>query len=222
MVAAKTTHGRYAMSEAPKRLAQRCVRTLIVRIGLTAEATQLRGYLPAGMAARLDMMPEELMAPKHPSQVAFEALHATTPGNSVPVGLGLGRRARVARARLGVGGGLADGATAVALRGRATERLATRAEAAAQAPWRAAIAAARGLKRAMCEARCQTRDSRNDPIRGAGGPPNSGFAQRPYTRREGPKSRFAQRPCAWSGAAGSGGRCAVGYAAECAGRAAGG
>ena len=166
MVAAKTTHGRYAMSEAPKRLAQRCVRTLIVRIGLTAEATQLRGYLPAGMAARLDTAPEELNAPKHPSQVAFEALHAATHGDSLPAGLGLGRRARAARARLGAGGEITDGA-AVALRGRQAERLAARAEAATQAPWRAAIKAARGAKRAAREARRQTRNARNDPMRGA-------------------------------------------------------
>jgi hypothetical protein len=42
MVAAKTTHGRDAMSGAPKRLAQRCVRTLIVRIGLTTEMQEAR------------------------------------------------------------------------------------------------------------------------------------------------------------------------------------
>jgi len=42
MVAAKTAHGRYAMSGSPKRLAQRWVRTLNVRIRLTAAATLLR------------------------------------------------------------------------------------------------------------------------------------------------------------------------------------
>ena len=54
IVAAKTTHGRYGMAAAPKRLAQRYVRTLITRIALTDAATQLRAYLPAGMAARLE------------------------------------------------------------------------------------------------------------------------------------------------------------------------
>ena len=169
MVAAKTTHGRYAMSGAPQRQAQLHVRTLIVRTGLACTATLLRAYLPAEMAARLDAAPEALQAPKHPSQVAFEALHATTPCNCLPPGLGLGRRARAARARLGAGGGVADGAAALALRGREAERAAARAEAAAQAPWRAAIAAARGAQRAAREARRQTRNSRNDPMRGAVG-----------------------------------------------------
>ena len=124
IVAAKTTHGRYGMAAAPKRLAQRYVRTLITRIALTDAATQLRAYLPAGMAARLDTAPEELRAPKHPSQVAFDALNARACCDSVPPGLGLGRRARAARARLGMRGGAAVGA--VALRGRTAERLATR------------------------------------------------------------------------------------------------
>jgi hypothetical protein len=99
--------------------------------------------------------------------VAFEALHATTHCDSVPAGLGLGRRARAARARLGAGGEMADGTAAVALRGRQAERGAARAEAATQAPWRAAIAAAPGAKRAAGEARRQTRNARNDPMRGA-------------------------------------------------------
>jgi hypothetical protein len=179
MVAAKTTHGRYAMRGAPNRLAQRSVRTLIQRVALTDKAMLLRTHLPAGMAARLDSAPEELRSPKHPSQVAFEALHAATPGNCLSLGLGMlglgmGRRARAARARLGAGGAAADGAAAVAVRGRQTERLAAQAEAAAQAPWRAAIAAAREAKRAAWaarraarEARGQTRNARNDPTRGA-------------------------------------------------------
>ncbi len=167
MVAAKTTHGRFAMSGAPKRLAQRFVRTLCARIALTDDATLLQAYLPAGMAARLDAAPEELGAPKHPSQVAFEARCAVAGRTRVPVRLGLGRRARAARARLGVGVGVADGAAVVVLRGRVVERLAMRAETASQAPWRAAIAAARGLKRAMCAARRQMREMRNDPIGGS-------------------------------------------------------
>ena len=163
MVAAKTTHGRFAMSGAPERLAQRFVWTFMARAGLTAEATMLREYLPGGMAARLDSAPEELMPPKHPSQVAFEALAPLTPRTGLP--LGLGRRARRARARLGVGGGVADGA-AVARRGRAAERLVTQAETAAQAPWRAAIVAARELKHAVQEARGRMGEVRNDPICG--------------------------------------------------------
>jgi len=169
MVAAKTTHGRTATSSAPKRQAQRCARTLIVRIRLTDAASQLQEYLPAGMAARLDAAPEELKAPKHPSQVAFEALQAAAGRSSVPAPFGLGRRARAARARLGADGGAAEGAAAVALHGREIERLATRAETASQAPWRAAIAAARGAMHAACDARRQMRETRNDPIRGARG-----------------------------------------------------
>jgi hypothetical protein len=59
MIAVKTTHGRFAMSGAARRLAQSSVRTLVQRIALTDQATQLRAYLPAGMAARLDAVPEE-------------------------------------------------------------------------------------------------------------------------------------------------------------------
>ncbi len=165
MVAAKTMHGRFAAGEAPKRLAQRFVRTLCARIALTDDATMLQAYLPAGMSARLDSAPAELGAPKHPSQVAFEARCAAAGRTVVPMTLGLGRRARVVRARLGAGGGVADDA-AMALHGRATERLAMRVETASQSPWRAAIAAARGLKRAMREARRQRRATRNHPIRG--------------------------------------------------------
>ncbi len=168
MVAAKTTHGGYAASGAPARALYRWARTLNVRIMLTAEATRLQAYLPPGMAARLDMVPEALISPKHPSQVAFEARQAAACRTDVPARLGLGRRARAARARLGAGGGV-DAGAAVALRGRAAERLATRAETASQAPWRAAIAAARALKRDICEARGQMRGACNDPMGGSEG-----------------------------------------------------
>ncbi len=170
MVAAKTTHGRFAVSGAPKRLDWRFARTVVARIRLTAEATMLQAYLPAGMAARLDSVPEELLAPKHPSQVAFEAWQAAAGRSSAPARLGLGRRARAARARLGAGGGVVDGAAA-ALHGRAAERLATRAETASQAPWRAAIAAARALRQAMDAARGQVRGASNDPMGGMAGCP---------------------------------------------------
>jgi len=191
MVAAKTAHGRFTLSGAPKRLAQRCVPTLIVGIGLACAAALLPGYLPAGMAAQLVAAPEELRAPKHPSQVAFEALSPLTPSNCLPPGLW--RRARAALARLRMGGGMVVGMPAVALCGRETGRLAARAEAAAQAPWQAAIAAACGLKRAMAGTRGQTRDTRNDPIRGTGGQ-TPGVAQRPYTRRGRPNWGNVQRP----------------------------
>ena len=200
MVAAKTTHGRFAMSGAPQRLAQRFSWTFMMRARLTFEATMLREYLPAGMAARLDTVPAELMPPKHPSQVAFEAMLPLTPSNCLPVGLG--RRARVVRARLGFGGRVVDGA-AVVLRGRAAERVAMAAETAAQAPWRAAIVAARELKLAVQEARGQIGEVRNDPIRGSAMPaggPNSGGAQRPCTRHGRPNWEPTQRPYTRHGA----------------------
>jgi hypothetical protein len=192
MIAAKTTHGNYAMSGAPKRQAQLRVRTLIVRCGLTCTATQLQAYLPAEMAARLDAAPEELKPPKHPSQVAFEALHATTPCDGVPPRLGLGRRVR---ARLGADGGAVGGA-AMVLRGRAVERAAAKAEAAAQAPWRAAIKAAQRAKRAVREARRQTRNLRNNP-------PRVGAEAETHNPRNDPMrgttlTRVARAPRPWS------------------------
>ena len=156
----------------------------------------VRGGAVAGVFAGRDggavvAAPEELRAPKHPSQVAFEALSPLTPSNCLPPGLW--RRARAALARLRMGGGMVVGMPAVALCGRETGRLAARAEAAAQAPWQAAIAAACGLKRAMARTRGQTRDTRNDPIRGTGGQ-TPGVAQRPYTRRGRPNWGNVQRP----------------------------
>ncbi len=115
IVAAKTTHGRYAMSGAAERGERRHFRTVNARVGLLGAATEVRAYLPAKLAARLNAGAGALRAPKHPSQVAFEALHATTPCACLPPGLGR-------RARGGAGGGGSDGAAVVALRGRATER----------------------------------------------------------------------------------------------------
>jgi len=80
-VAAHTTHGWFAESGAPKRALQRYTRSLIVRIDLTDRATLLQEYLPPGMARRLDEAPPELHAPKHPSQVAFEAQVALAAAN---------------------------------------------------------------------------------------------------------------------------------------------
>ena len=90
MIAAKTTHGRYAMRGAAQRTAQRYVRALVVRTRLVCAAHRLRPYLPAEMAARLETVPAELMPPKHPAQVAWEALHATTPCARPPPRAGRG------------------------------------------------------------------------------------------------------------------------------------
>ena len=167
MIAAKTTHGRYAMSGAAQRTQQRYFRALLVRNRLTCAAHLLRPYLPAEAAARLETVPAELLPPKHPSQVAWEALHATTPCADPAPARGTGRRRRAARARGGAAGGGADAAAAVALRGRAAERAAARVEAATQAAWRAAIAAALGAKRAARAAGRAARSSSNDPMQGA-------------------------------------------------------
>ena len=167
MIAAKTTHGRYAMSGAAQRTQQRYFRALLVRTRLTCAAHRLRAYLPAEAAARLETVPAELLPPKHPSQLAWEALHATTPCAAPAPALGAGRRRRAAQARAAAGGGGTDGAAAVALRGRAAERAAARVEAAAQATWRAAIAAALGAKRAARAAARAARGSSNNPMQGA-------------------------------------------------------
>ncbi len=192
MIAAKTTHGRYAISGAAQRTEQRYFRALAVRTRLTCLAHRLRPYLPAEAAARLETVPMELLPPKHPSQLAWEALHATTPCADPPPARGAGRRRRAAQARARAAGGSADAAAAVALRGRAAERAAARVEAATQAAWRAAIAAALGAKRAAREAaraargstrpmqgapvRRRARGSRNNPMRGAPTRPPTGEA----------------------------------------------
>ena len=92
------------------------------RSKLMCSATRLMPYLPAEMAARLEAYPADLRAPKHPSQVAFEAACAAKPCNS--------------------------GGEVLAPRMRAAERAAIAAEVASQAPWRAAIAFARAARRA--------------------------------------------------------------------------
>ena len=166
MIAAKTTHGSYAMSGAAQRAQQRYFRALAVRTRLTCLAHRLRPYLPAEAAARLETVPAELLPPKHPSQLAWEALHATTPCADPAPARGTGRR-RAALARGEAAGGGTDGAAAVALRGRAAERAAARVEAAAQAAWRAAIKAALGAQRAARAAARAARGSSNDPMHGA-------------------------------------------------------
>jgi len=125
MIAANTTHGRYGAASAAERTQQRHVRTVVRRSKLMCAATRLLPYLPAEMAARLEAYPADLRAPKHPSQVAFEAACAAKPCNS--------------------------GGEVLAPRMRAAERAAIAAEVASQAPWRAAIAYARAARRATWE-----------------------------------------------------------------------
>jgi hypothetical protein len=160
MIAAKTTHGRFAVSGAPERAAQLYVRTVIVRNHVLCTATRLRAYLPPVMAARLELGPPELKTPKHPSQVAFERLCAASPGELLLSGRDLrgcklagGTRRRAVDASL-------------AVRGRETERLAARAEVASRANWRSAIVFARMAKRVVRAMGRRIRKTRNDPMEG--------------------------------------------------------
>ncbi len=135
MIAAKTTHGRYAVSGAPRRLGLVFGRTVVARILLASAAVRLWAYLPPAMAALGARGLLELGAPIHPSNLPFVKPSATRPNN---VRRSAGRQGRAA------GRGAADGG--LALRGRQGERAAAAVEAAAQAPWRAAIAVARAAR----------------------------------------------------------------------------
>jgi hypothetical protein len=150
LAAARTTHGLSTVSERARRL---YVQTLVVRGQLYRAATRLRAYLPAEMAARLAETPAELTSPEHPSQLAFAASAAATPGSSglgssdlgssggghAPAngprqGCGEPMRSSGGTARPGPGAGQAVGTAGRALRGWAGERLAALAEAEARAP----------------------------------------------------------------------------------------
>jgi hypothetical protein len=177
MIAAKTTHGRFAVSGAAERAAQLYIRTVIVRNHVLCTATRLRAYLPPVMAARLELGPSELRAPKHPSQVAFERSRAANPPGEVPP-LGrdprgrdptghdpMGRKpAGVTRRKAGAGRPSLD--PSLAVRGRETERLAARAEVALRADWRSAIGFARMAKRVVRVVGRRMRKTRNDPMEG--------------------------------------------------------
>jgi hypothetical protein len=163
------------MAGAPQRAQQRYVRTLVVRTRLLCAATRLRAYLPPEMAARLQQGPPELKAPMHPSQVAFARQAETTPCNSLLPGHEPVVSAGVGSAGRDSGAGRAAVAAELALRGREAERLAARAEAAARAPWKAAIAFARAAKRAVRGAstparKGKTRKMRSYPVRQPGAP----------------------------------------------------
>jgi hypothetical protein len=118
MTAANTKHGNYS---AHARAERHHVRTFTTRHRLTCAATLLWRCLPPDMAARLAQGPPELFAPVHPSNLPY-----LTPRDAIPHNVKTRR-----------------GKPAPCPTGRAAERLAIRAEAAAQAPWRQAIAQAR-------------------------------------------------------------------------------
>ena len=149
MIAAKTTHGKYAGASAPRRAEWRYVRAFTARIRLSTTAFDLQAYLPPAMATRLDQCPPELSAPKHPSQVVLEKRQATTAYNERMAGRGLGRAAGGPRGRApGAKGRPKTAAPGVAPRVRAAEHAEVLAEKNTQAPWRAAIAFARAAMRA--------------------------------------------------------------------------
>ncbi len=157
MIKANTKHGAFT---AAKRADQLYVRTLIIRSRLLRAARHLWRYLPPDMAARLAHGPDELAAPIHPSNLPFLAPQDAMPCEARP------------RARQRRDSGLRTGPAADAPQaartgerptpptGRAAERVAARAEAAALAPWRQAIAFARQARRAARQARRVAREAR--------------------------------------------------------------
>ncbi len=136
MTAANTRHGRFS---AHGRAERHYVRALINRNRLVCAARLLWRYLAPDMAARLGEGPDELATPIHPSNLPF-----VTPQDAMPCNV-KNHPNTAASAR--------PGKPAPAPTGRAAERLAARAEAAAQAPWGQAIAHARAAKRAIRRAR---------------------------------------------------------------------
>ena len=132
MTAANTRHGNFS---AYARAERHHVRTSTARNRLTCAATLLLPYLPPDMAARLARGPAELFAPVHPSNLPY-----VTPQDAMPCNV---------KTR--------SGKPAPRPAGRAAERLAVRAEAAAQVPWRDAIAQARVARHAIRQARAAWR-----------------------------------------------------------------
>jgi len=142
LAAARTTRGTYA---AANWVNDRHVRTQARRGRLLGAAMKLGLYLPREVAARLAVVPTELRAPVHPSQIPYLEIATKTPGGGGP----------------DVPGRCAAGAFS-APRVRAAELAAARAERAALAPWRAVIAAARLAKREALAARRAARMGKHD------------------------------------------------------------
>jgi hypothetical protein len=135
LAAANTTHGNYAQAGlgAELRVHIRHCRVVARRIRLKQAASRYLRWLPRALAARLQAdEATELHAPMHYSQ--FQ--DAPVPGRA-PCKAGRDARRRFAAPPPPV------------LRGRKAELARVRAEAAALAPWKAAIARARMIKRVM-------------------------------------------------------------------------
>jgi hypothetical protein len=192
MIAANTTHGRYGAAGAAARTARRHVRTVVARIGLMCTATRLLPYLPDGAAASLTAYPVELLAPKHPSQVAFEAACA----------------AKACTVRGG-----ADG-VGLAPRMRAAERAAAAAEVASQAPWRAAIGFARAAKRAARERARRERSNRASSLAIQSLPPGTGPGGEMAFRAAGLRARVPSCGQVWEPMQGMGLEAGLGRTVE--------
>jgi len=204
MIAAKTTHGKYAGASAPRRAEWRYVRAFTARIRLSTTAFDLQAYLPPAMATRLDQCPPELSAPKHSSQVAFEKRQATTAYNKRMAGRGLGRAAGGSRGRApGAKGRPKTAAPGVAPRVRAAEHAEVLAEKNTQAPWRAAIAFARAAMRAARVGAARGGVAQGGGGQGGGGPGGGGHGGgRHWGGRLGTGRLWAARPAGKTGQSG--------------------
>jgi hypothetical protein len=188
MAAAHTTHGLHGAVGAAERARRRHVKTTNDRVRILCTATRLENYLTPPIAAELAAGAPDLMALKHPSQVAFEASLNSTPSNSTPHnstprnstrgGAGLGKTSGGSPGQASGDKGPGMGRTRRGGRGRVeplmpdwrtAERATVQAEADLQAPWKAAIAFARVAKRQARAARAQAaaakaRGPRIDPV----------------------------------------------------------
>jgi hypothetical protein len=135
LAAARTTHGRFT---AETRAERRHIQVWTGRVRVLAGAARYRRWLPEALRQRLlAARVPELNAPPQPRCGGISRVMDRTP-------------CTVARD----GRGRFVAAPVRGPRGRAAERLAGRAEAAALAPWKVAIAAARLMARAERDAEC--------------------------------------------------------------------
>jgi len=138
---ANTTHGNYAQAGhgAKLRVAERQGRVLARRMRLMAAAYRNLRWLPRALAARVqaDEVPELWATANY----AWLLDNPVAPGSSAP-GQAACKAGRDARGRFAA-------APPPVLRGRKAELARAHAEAAALAPWKAAITRARLIKRLM-------------------------------------------------------------------------
>jgi hypothetical protein len=139
MTAANTKHGSFSAQERAQR---HYVRAFINRNRLVCAAHLLWRYLPPNMAARPAAGPDELATPIQPSNLPY-----LTPQDAMRCNVKTSPRTCATPASAH------RPKPAPKPTGCGAERLAVRAEAAAQAPWRQTIARARVAKRAIHQAR---------------------------------------------------------------------